>query len=234
MLSEDSYTGDPKDPLSLNLYVYCAQNPIMYTDPSGHFWETALDSWSLSRSLTNYWNDPSLENYLYYLIDVISIMTPFVSGTWLINSVDDALDLGKKAQKTGFFKKIGNLFRKNTDNVVDDLVEGTSKTGTDLARQLGKEGENAAGIVNAKQRIPSLSGTAKYRIPDELLQDQKILREIKNVSSQSYTNQLKDFNAWAKQNGYQFILEVRPGAKLSGPLQEAIKAGEIILKNIGQ
>jgi len=45
---------------------------------------------------------------------------------------------------------------------------------------------------------------------------------------------LKDFNAWAKQNGYQFILEVRPGAKLSGPLQEAIKNGEIILKNIGR
>ena len=38
----------------------------------------------------------------------------------------------------------------------------------------------------------------------------------------------------AKQNGYQFILEVRPGAKLSGPLQEAIKNGEIILKYIGQ
>jgi hypothetical protein len=113
-------------------------------------------------------------------------------------------------------------------------LEGTRSTGTDLARQLGKEGEAAAGIINPKQRIPSLSGTAKYRIPDELLHDQKILREIKNVSSQSYTNQLKDFNAWAKQNGYQFILEVRPGAKLSGPLQEAIKNGEIILKYIGQ
>jgi hypothetical protein len=117
---------------------------------------------------------------------------------------------------------------------LDPTSEGAGKTGTDLARQLGKEGEDAAKIVNAKQRIPSLSGTAKYRIPDELLQDQKILREIKNVSSQSYTNQLKDFNAWTKQNGYQFILEVRPGAKLSGPLQQAINNGEIILKNIGQ
>ncbi|HEX2926207.1 MAG TPA: putative toxin [Ruminiclostridium sp.] len=124
---------------------------------------------------------------------------------------------------------------KIKDAGVSKATKGMSKSGTDLARQLGKEGEDAAGIVNAKQRIPSLSGTAKYRIPDELLQDQKILREIKNVSSQSYTNQLKDFNAWAKQNnGYQFILEVRPGAKLSGPLQEAINNGEIILKNIGK
>ena len=36
MLSEDSYTGDPKDPLSLNLYTYCKNNPLIYNDPSGH------------------------------------------------------------------------------------------------------------------------------------------------------------------------------------------------------
>ncbi|ODM27994.1 hypothetical protein A7W90_18280 [Clostridium sp. Bc-iso-3] len=37
-LQEDTYKGDPNDPLSLNLYVYCRNNPIMYDDPSGHFW----------------------------------------------------------------------------------------------------------------------------------------------------------------------------------------------------
>lgn len=35
-ISEDSYKGDVKDPLSLNLYSYCVGNPIKYTDPSGH------------------------------------------------------------------------------------------------------------------------------------------------------------------------------------------------------
>ena len=35
-LQEDSYTGDPNDPLSLNLYTYCHNEPIMYTDPTGH------------------------------------------------------------------------------------------------------------------------------------------------------------------------------------------------------
>ncbi|WP_035381790.1 RHS repeat-associated core domain-containing protein, partial [Fervidicella metallireducens] len=35
-LSEDSYRGDRKDPLSLNLYTYCHNEPIMYTDPDGH------------------------------------------------------------------------------------------------------------------------------------------------------------------------------------------------------
>jgi RHS repeat-associated core domain len=35
-LSEDTYKGQIKDPLSLNLYTYCHNEPIMYADPSGH------------------------------------------------------------------------------------------------------------------------------------------------------------------------------------------------------
>ncbi|MBJ6362369.1 RHS repeat-associated core domain-containing protein [Paenibacillus sp. MAHUQ-46] len=36
-LSEDTYRGDPKDPLSLNLYAYVKNEPVMYDDPTGHF-----------------------------------------------------------------------------------------------------------------------------------------------------------------------------------------------------
>ncbi|MGH3301024.1 MAG: putative toxin [Streptosporangiaceae bacterium] len=46
-------------------------------------------------------------------------------------------------------------------------------------------------------RIPSLSGTAAYRIPDEL--NSSVLGEVNNVSSLSYTNQLRDFAAYAQQ-----------------------------------
>ena len=42
-LSEDTYTGDPNDPLSLNLYTYCINNPIMYTDPTGHYYYAGDD-----------------------------------------------------------------------------------------------------------------------------------------------------------------------------------------------
>ena len=34
-MQEDTYRGDPTDPLSLNLYTYCANNPISYWDPTG-------------------------------------------------------------------------------------------------------------------------------------------------------------------------------------------------------
>jgi len=35
-ITEDSYRGKANDPLSLNLYTYGHNDPIMYTDPSGH------------------------------------------------------------------------------------------------------------------------------------------------------------------------------------------------------
>ncbi|ATW25278.1 RHS repeat-associated core domain-containing protein [Candidatus Formimonas warabiya] len=35
-ISEDTYRGNLNDPLSLNLYTYCHNEPLMYTDPTGH------------------------------------------------------------------------------------------------------------------------------------------------------------------------------------------------------
>lgn len=35
-ISEDSYKGNIADPGSLNRYVYCNSNPLVYIDPSGH------------------------------------------------------------------------------------------------------------------------------------------------------------------------------------------------------
>ena len=36
-LQADTYLGNQADPLSLNLYTYCLNNPERYVDPSGHF-----------------------------------------------------------------------------------------------------------------------------------------------------------------------------------------------------
>jgi len=35
-LQEDTYRGTVNDPLSLNLYTYCSNNPVIYLDPTGH------------------------------------------------------------------------------------------------------------------------------------------------------------------------------------------------------
>ena len=45
-LQEDTYTGDPEDPLSLNLYTYCANNPLRYYDPDGHLFREIRNGWN--------------------------------------------------------------------------------------------------------------------------------------------------------------------------------------------
>jgi hypothetical protein len=98
--------------------------------------------------------------------------------------------------------------------------------GTALARSMGQAGETAAGIIKNTQRIPSASGTANFRIPDQLLRSQQLISEVKNVSKLSQTNQIKDFMAFAQQEGYSFELWVRDSTKFSKPLQQLIDNGQ--------
>ncbi|WP_066494857.1 RHS repeat-associated core domain-containing protein [Abyssisolibacter fermentans] len=51
-ISEDSYWGEDSNPLSLNLYVYCYNDPVRFVDPTGHWGGKAgeYDDRKLSRS----------------------------------------------------------------------------------------------------------------------------------------------------------------------------------------
>lgn len=105
------------------------------------------------------------------------------------------------------------------------FLNNAAEDGMAGVRAAGRSGEDLAGIVKNTDRIPSASGTAAYRIPDEL--NATTLGEVKNVSSLSYTNQLRDFAAYAEDNGLQFNLYVRGSTTFSGPLQTAIDDGLI-------
>lgn len=98
-------------------------------------------------------------------------------------------------------------------------------------RQTGLEGEDLAGIdPAAKVRIPSMTGTAAYRIPDELTDT--ALTEVKNVASLSYTNQLRDFYWYANSTGRSFNLIVRETTIFSSRLQSMVDAGVVNLDRL--
>ncbi|HTE47909.1 MAG TPA: putative toxin, partial [Gemmatimonadaceae bacterium] len=103
-----------------------------------------------------------------------------------------------------------------------------AKSGLGFARMLGDLGEASSGLVKNTARIPSLTGTAAYRIPDGLTAT--TLSEVKNVSSLGLSNQLRDFAGFAGQTGRSFDLYVRKTTQLSGPLQQFIKNNKITLR----
>jgi Restriction endonuclease fold toxin 7 len=102
--------------------------------------------------------------------------------------------------------------------------------GMTAVRQLGQQGELAAGIVKNTERIASTMKPGTYRVPDVLDHGARVIGEVKNVGRLAYTSQLRDFTAYAQQNGYQFQLWVRPATQLSRPLSVDIVNGNIILK----
>ena len=60
-IQEDTFRGKSEDPLSLNLYTYCANNPIVYDDQNGHWFEWVGKAWNGAKSVYNY-IDESMEN----------------------------------------------------------------------------------------------------------------------------------------------------------------------------
>ena len=55
----------------------------------------------------------------------------------------------------------------------------TAPTGTELAQQLGQEGEVGANIVKNTERIDSITETADYRVPDILDHTNQIIGDVK-------------------------------------------------------
>ncbi|WP_083861589.1 RHS repeat-associated core domain-containing protein [Clostridium tunisiense] len=70
-LTRDSYLGDVMQPLTLNRYAYALNNPMMYTDPSGH-WPGWLDK--AASSVKNFASKAmdTVSNVVSYVGDVAS------------------------------------------------------------------------------------------------------------------------------------------------------------------
>ena len=200
----------------LNWYVYCNDNPLKYVDPDGRWVDTAVDIVSLGISINDLRKDPgNIWNWVSLVADVGGLILPVACGGGLtvkgLTKVDDVVDAAKTLNKA--------------DNAADAMA---------AARKAGKIGENLAGIVKNTTRIDSITGTATFRVPDEL--SSAFLREIKNVKYQPLTNQIKDYLLFCKREGLQFILETRTGKieDLSGPLRKLVESGDIILRKIGE
>ncbi|MNB99464.1 tRNA(Glu)-specific nuclease WapA precursor [compost metagenome] len=58
-INEDTYEGQVNNPLSLNLYTYVYNNPLIYNDPTGHIVDTIADIGFLLYDIYQFVKDPS-------------------------------------------------------------------------------------------------------------------------------------------------------------------------------
>jgi RHS repeat-associated protein len=220
---------DLDNPQSWNAYAYVNNNPLTRVDPNGkgilsRIWNRIR--WGVNGEDSDVQAvEQSRRQFLYdnsFIKDA--------QGNW---QHQDFSNLDRDGVWSAYYAlqdriADSNQYHLTADEIANALPSvGGLKSITESAR-LGREGEASSGLVKNTQRIPSETGTAKYRIPDGLTDN--TLSEVKNVAKQRYTKQLQDFAAYAKQSGRTFELYVRPTTRLSPALQEQIRSGNIILK----
>jgi RHS repeat-associated protein len=101
----DTLLPDPYNPQALNRYSYCLNNPLRYTDPSGHFalpLDTILDGLFTLYDTGNYILKPSEENKDNLKWSAASTLLPYVPGRYvkpLLKFIppDDLIKMGKYA-----------------------------------------------------------------------------------------------------------------------------------------
>ncbi len=141
-ISEDSYLGNNTDPLSLNLYTYCANNPILYKDPSGHVYDI-VDVGFAAWSWYDFGADPSLSNFLWAAADTVTLLPGIPStgyvrrGVQATSKMDEVLEFGLKHidDLDNVAKGMGNLnpnkirFSQSSVNGSQEIIESMAKNG---------------------------------------------------------------------------------------------------------
>jgi RHS repeat-associated protein len=158
-VTADSVIPDHYDPLSLNRYAYCRNNPIKYTDPDGHVpVETILDIASLIDSVHSMCKDPSWSNAGWLAWDVVG-MIPYVPGSWAGKGVKYG------AEAVGAVNK-GSDIAKTVDNVED--VVGNVSDGVKVAGDVVDASKSGVDDIVESAFRPSRPGSEQSRLMQSL------------------------------------------------------------------
>jgi RHS repeat-associated protein len=208
-ITEDSYSGKAEDPLSLNLYTYCGNNPVMYIDPTGHtFWDVIGGlAKSLDETLTlgiGCWNIDYVKynlgvqtnNWDYLYRNNEDYRFGYTVGNVLglgfgVKSLGNGLSLLSTQKGVALVTSTGEIVQ-----VVSGTVEGIieSAKGLAITFMAGKDnGNDLGGLVKGKPEIPK--GAEQVR------------NDQAKVKSQEFKDFIRDKGQSFKENEWVYKME---------------------------
>lgn len=199
---------------NFNLFTYCTQNPTNRIDPDGAA-DFCHADWAMmsNRSL--------LSQY-----DLRSIAGGYQGDTTGISSSYYAWK-NTQAYNTRWINSpynVGHQTPNHNPMQQSQLMEKMKEV-----RDKGKAGETAVGYPKNTKHIPSLTGTAAYRVPDIL--NEYFVGEVKNYSwPVRLTPQIIDEILYADSKGIPFVLFT--DAPLAPSLRQLHENNVFILQNI--
>ena len=130
---DDTAYLDPESPNGLNLYCYCYNDPVNFFDPSGHWFETVFDLFSLGVSVIDVvinpldpWAWAGLAGDAFDLIPFVTGAGEAIKGMRIVKKGVDVADATGDALTTIRFAKAASY--------ADEFAEG----GLDLVRTLDR------------------------------------------------------------------------------------------------
>lgn len=94
----------------------------------------------------------------------------------------------------------------------------------------GIEGERKVGITGPKEPIESITGEARYRVPDKIDWNERVMVEVKNAAriDPRSERQILDELLFARENDLTLHLVTRPSTALTPLIQDLTDSGEIV------
>ncbi len=159
-ISQDTYRGDKNEISQWHLYAYCANNPINYTDPSGHFVYALPAFYAISAGTLKSF----LVTTIAYVIQgvgiglsIVTIYNAIASVKYVTNSISDVLSGIKSAVNKSYNKKYNRNASKHEHHIVCK-----KKTGMEAARaELTYVGID---YKKAKENLVKIKATLHYNL----------------------------------------------------------------------
>ena len=145
----------------------------------------------------------------------------------VVNHLENSLAAGRNETFASTVEKIIQGSPIGPEFAMAAAAIGSIKGAGKISNQLGRAGEEAVREVYDIGDKGRFAINGNNRIADGLNAALKTLSEVKNTATQSFTNQLRDYAAYAQKQGLNFDLYVRESTILSAPLKDAINSGLI-------
>jgi len=233
-----------KDPGSWNKYSYTRNDPVNRIDPNGTCDETTYD----------------VKNGVLQIIGINPCTPIFIAGFSINYTAQSQLqqdyESGACNLASGRPCYDADRLRRNLGMLsaeactAAEYVDLTCGNGVAIAGMLSRFGRFAGGLgVAGWWQMAKFLGDQGEKIVGDALRMTKntlplkgtnlipnfvtdsTIYEVKNVSSLSFTEQLRNYSDWAITNNFSFVIYVREGAQISSTLRAAAQSGLLEIRS---